>query len=325
MSTSTTTTSSAAAPWRNLFLEHIQTMSSPEFVLSTVRRVPNPSSSPSPSTDGKGGKFTYVPRARTCIFRGLWAELPVNPKNDAPLNLAGVYESDFPTFTTDCRMDKMAELWEDGDGDGGKEKGEEKFKGSGGGAMVEAIYWASGPAVQWRIRGRAYVLGPDVETSEGGRAVMAALRGRMAVIRGKQQPQQQQHGKEEEEEEEKEKGEWSFAREVTAHFGNLSPMMRGTFRNPPPGQPVDRPLDDARLGLGQKVTGLGDEVARAHFRVVVVVPDEVDRADLSDPERGRRWRYTYVGDKGLGSSSSSGSSEEKEEGEGGWKKVETWP
>ncbi|KAF3055913.1 hypothetical protein GL218_07088 [Daldinia childiae] len=274
----TSTSPPGPAPWRQLFLEHVQTMASPEFTLSTIRKTSSPSGT------------VYSPRARTCVFRGLLAGLQVNPKNDAELN-PDVYETDFPTFTTDCRMDKMAELF------GVEETGEE-LRGSGGGAPVEAVFWVGEAGTQWRVRGKAYVLGPDVEDSAEGKHVMSLLTARM---------RRKSDGKD-----------WSFTREVTAHFGNLSPLMRGSFRNPPSGTPVALPVDDDRLRLGQKVTDLNDEVARANFRVVVIVPEGVDRTDLSDPERGRRWLYTFVG----------GKSEATAPGglvEDGWEKVEVWP
>ncbi|KAI1381781.1 pyridoxamine 5'-phosphate oxidase-domain-containing protein [Hypoxylon crocopeplum] len=278
MATSTSSTI-GPAPWRKLFLEHIQAMSSPEFTLSTIRKIPSPSGT------------VYSPRARTCIFRGLFADLPVNPKNDAQLN-PDIYETDLLTFTTDCRMDKMAELF-------GAEPDSGKLKGSGGGAPLEAVFWVKETVTQWRVRGKAYVLSPDVEDSPEGKQVIATLTLRMR--------RKNSDGKE-----------WSFGREVTAHFGNLSPLMRGSFRNPPSGSPVALPVRDDRLKLGQKVTDLNDEVARDNFRVVVIVPEEIDRCDLSDPERGRRWVYTYVGGKST-PSTPGGLVED------GWEKVEVWP
>ena len=125
------------APWRGLFIEHVQGMASPEFTLATVRRVRGSS-----SAAAAGGRVTAcVPRARTCIFRGLFAELPANPKNPAERNPDGVWGSDLPTFTTDVRMDKLSELFgeevaEDGDGDGGGGV----VKGTGGGGLVEATF-----------------------------------------------------------------------------------------------------------------------------------------------------------------------------------------
>ncbi|KAI0482480.1 pyridoxamine 5'-phosphate oxidase-domain-containing protein [Xylariaceae sp. FL0804] len=270
MAASSSSTQRPVAPWRDLFLEHVGGMPSPEFVLGTVSSGSGSGSGPGTGT----GQAEPEPRARTCIFRGMWADLPVNPKNDAPKNPPGVYAgTDFPTFTTDCRMDKMTDR-------------SQLLAAPGGGAAVEAVWWAKEPATQWRVRGRAYVLGDPDEDAEGSDAARA-LRARM-VRKG-----------------EKEEGDWSFAREVTAHFGNLSPGMRGTFRNPPSGQPITLPVDDG-LALGQKVTDLQDPIARRNFRVVVMVPSEVDRCDLSDPARGRRWKYSLRGD-------------------GEWEKVEVWP
>ncbi|KAI0817283.1 pyridoxamine 5'-phosphate oxidase-domain-containing protein [Xylaria sp. FL0064] len=343
-----------AAPWRRLFLSHLESMESPEFALSTLRRASAVSHSHSGhNTRDRGGRRPssilaappYFPRVRTCIYRGLWTHLPANPKNDAPLNPEGVWESDLLTFTTDARMEKMEELWDDGfdldlrSGRRGTDPGspttakvgeelweeglarmkgkspsseeppkttrEQKLKGSGGGAAVEAAFWVREHGVQWRVRGRAYVLAPDIESSPEGREVVTLLKSRMRRLASP--PDTTGHG-----EKEKEDREWSFAREITAHFGNLGPVMRGTFRNPPPGRPVSLPVEGEGLKLGQKVTDLEDPIARANFRVVVIVPDELDQADLSDPEHPRRWIHTYVGSSGG-------------KGHGEWETVEVWP
>ncbi|OTB06343.1 hypothetical protein M426DRAFT_319075 [Hypoxylon sp. CI-4A] len=286
------------APWRKPFLDHVQSMASPEFALGTVRK-----------QDSSSSAHHYAPRVRTCIFRGLLAGLPVNPKNEASLN-PDVCDSDLLTFTTDRRMDKMAELF--GADAESESEGKLLSDGSGGGAPVEATFWAQGSSTQWRVRGKAYVLAPDVETSEEGKRVIALLTTRM---RRRKENHDDGGGNDKKGGEEQ----WSFAREITAHFGNLSPLMRGSFRNPPSGTPVAVPVNDDRLGLGQKVTDLNDEVARANFRLVVVVPDQVDRADLSDPERGRRWLYTYVGGDEVEPTKSGGLVES------GWEKVEVWP
>ncbi|KAK8042787.1 hypothetical protein PG994_013270 [Apiospora phragmitis] len=287
-------TSREPAPWRDLFVENAENMKPPEFVLSTIRRVPASSASFG-INDGHG--FCLTPRARTCIYRGMWASIPVNPKNDAELN-PDIYEADMLTFTTDVRMDKMPELWEaDAVAPGAAAiEGNGAWTGSGGGGPVEAVFWAKEPMVQWRIRGKAIVVGPDIEKSDDGRAAQKALMSRMRKKEGASDDH------------------WSFAKEVTAHFGNLSPGMRGSFRNPPPGTPVDSPVDDG-LGLGQKVTDLQDDIARKNFRVVVIIPYEVDRTDLSNPERGRRWIYRLTADQKT----------EPETVGGNWEKVELWP
>lgn len=97
-----------AAPWRSLFISHLTSMDSPEFTLGTLRRAS--AAGPRDRRSSILATPVYLPRARTCICRGLWTHLPVNPKNDAPLNPSAVWESDLLTFTTDARMDKMEEL-----------------------------------------------------------------------------------------------------------------------------------------------------------------------------------------------------------------------
>jgi len=269
----------SAAPWRETFLKHINSMSQATFVLSTLHPLPAASESTTPSP-APAVAAAVVPRARTCICRGLWASLPANDKNPAPRNPA-VWESDLPVLTTDVRMEKAGEL------------------GVGGGP-VEAVWWVEGPATQWRVRGTAWVLGPDVEGEEGVRAREAIL-GRMRRGAGEAAGE----------------AGWSWKREVTAHFGNLSPIMRGTFRSPPPGTPVAIPPEDG-FGLGQEVDDLDDEIARSNFRVVVIVPTEVDQVDLSDRSRPRRWLYTYRG-RPFQTKQPGG------EVIGDWEKVEVWP
>ncbi|KAI0390976.1 pyridoxamine 5'-phosphate oxidase-domain-containing protein [Xylariaceae sp. FL0594] len=384
---SSTSAPASAAPWRDLFLSHVGTMESPEFTLSTLRRVSSSSSSSFSSSPAAAAhrrsslvgqpffpSHYYYPRARTCIFRGLWANLPHNPKNEAVRNPKGVWESDFLTFTTDARMDKMEELWvadevsggvdlemrmlrlgsadaisppptdkvgeelweeglkrekRDKEGGGGgagggagggekrkeEKKEENKFQGSGGGGPVEAVFWPKETGTQWRVRGRAYVLAPDIETSPEGREVVALLKSRMRKL-SPPPSSSPSHSFSSSSAAESGQPTWSFTREITAHFGNLSPLMRGSFRNPPPGRPVSLPFDgDGELG--QKVTDLEDPVARRNFRVVVIVPEELDQADLSDPERPRRWIHTYLpGGKGA-----SGRGVVK----GDWETVEVWP
>ncbi|KAJ3457355.1 hypothetical protein MRS44_014496 [Fusarium solani] len=234
-----------AAPWRSAFLTHVNELDSPTFMLSTLHH---------------DSSASVTPRSRTVVFRGLWAELPANPKNKAPLN-PSLYESDLLTITTDARMEKIPELSPDGSSPAQ----------SGGGGPVEAVFWAVPSRTQWRLRGELICL---------------------ARISTTLQPHSEDSGS------------WDWAKEVTAHFGNLSPMMRGSFRNPAPGTPkTENP--GPGLGLGQKVEDLDDEVARKNFRVVVIVPEEVDRVDLSDPEEGKRWNYRLTGDS--------------------WEETELWP
>jgi pyridoxamine 5'-phosphate oxidase len=283
-----------AAPWRSAFIEHVSDMDSPTFVLSTLSVHPNHSA----GLAAPG----YTPRARTLVYRGMWASLPDNPKNSAPHN-PDVYEADLVAFTTDARMGKVPELFDSASA--GPRSEDEGYGSSGGGGPVEAVFWASKHKTQWRLAGRAYVLGPDIEgDSAAAKAVRQIVLAKMRRKDGDASP-----------------GEWSFAREITAHFGNLSPIMRGSFRNPPPGVPLSQPPEDERLKLGQSVTDLYDEVARANFRVVVVVPIEVDRVDLMDPKRGRRWRYRFFEE------GQEASTERVGQGEmvGGWDVTELWP
>ena len=84
------------------------------------------------------------------------------------------------------------------------------------GAVVEGVFWSPKTMTQWRIRGHACIIGPDID-SDAAAPVRQALNGYMRRVG--------------------ETDSWSWSRELTAHFGNLSPGMRGTFRNPPPGTP----------------------------------------------------------------------------------------
>jgi pyridoxamine 5'-phosphate oxidase len=172
---------------------------------------------------------------------------------------------------------------------------------TGGGGPVEAVWWVEESGTQWRVRGTGWVLGQDVDGEEGRKA-REVISERMR----RRDPQAQESQEE-----------WSWSREVTAHFGNLSPGMRGSFRSPPPGTPITVPPEEG-LGLGQEVDDLEDEVARRNFRVVVIVPDEVDQVEYLDPKKPRRWIYIY---RGL-------SWQAKEPGGeviGEWEKVEVWP
>lgn len=249
---------SPPAPWRADLLAHLSKPPTPLLTLSTLRPTTPPS-----------------PRARTVVFRGMWCALPPNPRNPAPRN-GPVFESDFLTLTTDARMDKAREI-APAPADG--------LVGTDGGGRFEAVFWGEEESTQWRLGGRAYLLGPDVESREP-----PAERVREVLSRGMRRVGE---------------GDFSWGREVTAHFGNLSPAMRGTFRNPPPGVAVAEGAGEG-LEVGRKVEDLHDGVARGNFRVVVLVPDEVDKVNV---ETARRWRFRDVG------------------GPGGsvWETTEVWP
>ncbi|KAI6323743.1 hypothetical protein MCOR34_001728 [Pyricularia oryzae] len=257
---SPTTTKATAAPWRADFTSHISKMPQASFVLSTL------------DADGGG------PRARTCIFRGMWGTMPSNDRNPAERNPGGVYESDMPVFTTDARMQKTGQLEAD--------------------RRAEAVWWVEETQTQWRMRGVVWQLGRQV-----GDEARAALERRMRDLTGQQQQQQG----------------WSWESEVTGHFGNLSPMMRGTFKNPAPGTPrAVEPGEGTGLGMGQKVEDLEDDVARRNFLVCVIVPDEVDRVILTK-EDPQRFVYRYIGDGQKNQEGRSGKVD------GDWEMVELWP
>lgn len=192
----------------------------------------------------------YLPRARYVVYRGMWGELPENKQNSAPRNKR-VYESDLLTITTDVRMEKVPEIFGSSQGHGDVSQSQ----GSGGGGPVEAVFWAKGALTQWRIKGEAFIVARDIEgggdESSGVRTVKSEIGGRMRVV------------------DEDGRDGWSWNRELTAHFGNLGPGMRGSFRNPVPGTPVGSKPGEG-LGLGQKVEDLEDEIARGNFRVVII-------------------------------------------------------
>lgn len=297
------TPTTGAAPWRAQLLDHISKLDSPIFTFTSLH--PGSGSSSSPT----------VPRGRTCVFRGMWASIPWNDKNAAPRN-PDVFESDCLTLTTDARMAKVPELFASGGGGGGGGGGDKTApsSSSGGGGPVEAMFWVPETGTQWRVRGHAWVLAhhdiadesdnssSSSSSSPGARAARDAISARMRRTGS--------GGGE---------GDWSWEKEVVGQFGNLSPGMRGSFKNPPPGSPRAREPGPGE-GLGQKVGDelLGDEVARRNFRVVVVVPDEVDTWDGKDPDNQRRWVYTFVGPDAKATSPGGEIIE-------GWEKVEVWP
>ncbi|KAF2834421.1 hypothetical protein M501DRAFT_1001186 [Patellaria atrata CBS 101060] len=281
---STTFRALPPCPWKSTFLAHLSNLTSPEFTLATLAQT------------SKGSPIPYLPRARTCIFRGMWAELPANAKNKANMN-PKVFESECPTFTTDVRMEKVEQLFSSSPGKDGLSQQNESAaeESSGGGGPVEAVFWISETSTQWRIKGRAWVVGPDIENEDqlqtsGVRTVKSEIGKRMRITeKGK--------GKE---------GEWSWMKELTAHFGNMSPGARGMFRQPPPGQPVSAVYDKEHQ-MGTTVEDLDDRLARKYFRVVIIRPEEVEATDLSDPNKARRRRYSF----------------EEETGE--WTNEELWP
>lgn len=91
-----------------------------------------------------------------------------------------------------------------------------QVQGSGGGGPVEAVWWVKEVGMQWRVKGEAFVVGNDIDKGkEGGSGVRTA---KSEV--GRRMRRTEQEGDE---------GEWSWGRELTGHFGNCSPGMRGSL------------------------------------------------------------------------------------------------
>ncbi|ETI23165.1 hypothetical protein G647_04962 [Cladophialophora carrionii CBS 160.54] len=287
-------TQSTVAPWKKTFQDHLDKSGGPsaEFVLATVTP--------------KG-----EPRARTCIFRGFWATLPENEHNKLPRNPA-VYESDCPTFTTDARMDKTYHVFATGKGHGDVAQSR---SGTGGGGPVEAVFWFKQTNTQWRIRGRCWLVAAD--DIEGG-TPEAQNSGTMTV---KAEVQRYMRTTTTTRREDADHQNWSWRRELENYFENLSPMMRGSFKNPPPGQPLADGKDDrAGEALGQKAGHLADEpLARKNFRVAIITPEQVEAVDLTDPANATRQIWTL--DKEHGGPGGPVPSESV----GEWNRVETWP
>lgn len=111
-------------------------------------------------------------------------------------------------------MHKIADVFASG---AGHADAEGQMQGSGGGGPVEAVWWVKETGTQWRVKGRAYVVGEDIEGADDGegssgvRTVKSEVGGRMRTV------------------DEAKAGEWSWGKELTAHFGNMSPGMRGEF------------------------------------------------------------------------------------------------
>lgn len=167
---------------------------------------------------------------------------------------AAAAASDLLTFTTDVRSGKVPDILGPGQGD---------RRASGGGGRVEAVFWLEGVRTQWRIRGDAWVLGPDVGgEAEGAEAVRSALEGRMRGV-----------------------GEgWGFEGEWEKQFAGMGRELKKGLAGPPPGE----------VSEGGEGGEFDEEKAKRNFRLVVVRPAEVECVDLTDPEISKRWIYTFV-------------------------------
>ncbi|KAJ5177541.1 FMN-binding split barrel-related protein [Penicillium coprophilum] len=234
------------------------------------------------ATVGYDAQQRPVPRLRTCGCRGFFPELELNSKGqeamDQQVEGGGnppIFESDMLSFTTDPRMEKLSQL-------------------ESSGHAVEAVFWLKDLMTQWRIKGTAYVIGdPSGEDSQEEKTSRTEIRKALRVKGGA----------------DSDVAKWTWQNAVTKYFANHSPVARGFFRNPPPGQPKSSTPSQSDLKLGQKVLDLYDPVARANFRVVVIRPEQVERLDLTDQENAKRWNWTFVdGDDGAQ-----------------WDEIEVWP
>ncbi|KAL9106633.1 MAG: hypothetical protein Q9227_008353 [Pyrenula ochraceoflavens] len=288
-------TSSTPAPWKKLFVSHLEKLgSSPEFTFATLH--PDPAGA--------------QPRVRYCIHRGFWAALPENKHNTLSKN-PQVYDSDCPIFTSDSRMEKVYELFATGKGKGSREQ---SLSGTGGGGPAEACYWVKEVMCQWRIRGKCWLLGvQDIEEQNSGTVTVKGELGR--YMRDLSQDSDNS-------EDAKNAKKWSWPLEIQNVFENLSPTMRGSFKNPWPGHAVSEGMKEGEA-LGQKAGSLMDEaeeVARKNFRVAVITPEEVECVDLTDPEKSRRWRWTLAEEVG-----GPGGDGQEVKPVGDWNEVELWP
>lgn len=171
-----------AAPWRKTFQEHLSKMASREMSLATIAH---------------NAQGQWAPRVRYVGFRAFWGEIELRPETEKQLKDANelnprIFESDLLTFTTDIRMEKAGEL-------------------AASGNVVEAAFWAKETKNQWRIRGRAFVIGAE-ENEKVEVEAREEIRKGMRLKDGKA-----------------EEGEWSWEKEVTTLFANHTPVLRGEY------------------------------------------------------------------------------------------------
>ncbi|EFR00215.1 hypothetical protein MGYG_03218 [Nannizzia gypsea CBS 118893] len=247
------------APWRPRFEDHVQVAGSPLLSLATV---------------SKGMNNNAFPRVRTCVFRGFFAGLQLhsNAMRDLKSNSGSSveegnddhasylnprkYESDLLSITTDARSEKVKHI----------------LSGDEIGGPVECLFWSPTAFAQWRIKGKAYIVGGSCsDTME---------------LKARQEIEQFLRLREDTDKP------WSWETEMTTHFANLSPGMRDTFRQALPGAPKSGPapeLQDSRKGL----IDLADPIARKNFRVVVIKPEEVEYIHDEGPGNVKNERFRW--------------------------------
>lgn len=181
----------APAPWRHVFEEHISKLEDPYFAVSTVARDPATSAA--------------VPRVRYCGFRGFFGELKLHPLAEKQLEEEdggknpSVFESDMLSFTTDVRMGKVEQLTQQSDG------------------AIEVVFWVKEAMTQWRMSGKAFIIGDAAEEKyeqDARREIQKGLRRR-----------KRRGGNDDDDDEKK----WTWEKEVTMYFANHSPIMRGMY------------------------------------------------------------------------------------------------
>ncbi|KAF3189415.1 hypothetical protein TWF788_010499 [Orbilia oligospora] len=268
-------------PWKQAFNAHVQTLACPTFAFATAAV---------PQTGG-----IAVPHVRTLAFRGFYAELPFNKYNPVSSNTG--FKSDLIAFTTDKRTEKLRDL-------GGVE-GVTASSLPTVTNIVEACFWVpsdQNPAVgkQWRIRGRCFVLPRDFDTEDKGvKETKKWLIEKISRNGGG------------------DGSDFDFAKEYKAHFGNLSPVLRGSFRNPLPGTPKE--LGDGGLAPKRPIGDdqLDEEVALSHFRVAVIEPTRIEYLDL---EGRTKTAWVPVG----GDAEKDEQLENLGKVDGAWREVELW-
>ncbi|CAI4210866.1 unnamed protein product [Parascedosporium putredinis] len=163
-----------------------------------------------------------------------------------------------PLLTTDARTDKAQEIAPDAEDSSSP-------GGTGGGGPFEVVFWIPDVMTQWRLSGRAYLLGPDIDSDEA-----AAVRVRSGLLQRMRKV---------------EDGPFSWSREVTAHFGNMSPGMRGLFETLPQDAPWQKGKEAKGLASGRRASiGVTD-----HHRHLNARCEKVGALGGRWPGRGREY------------------------------------
>ncbi|KAI5849241.1 pyridoxamine 5'-phosphate oxidase-domain-containing protein [Tricharina praecox] len=187
------------APWAPLLQSHIAHLKPCTFTLATQSTAPSPTSSLYPSP----------------IPPPLHQPPPPSPRCRTLIHRGNLCR--LPENTHNPLLHHNARVWDSDLPTFTTDARTSKVLGGDttGGQEVEACFWVAETQNQWRIRGRCFLLSEEEAVPPG--EVTDRLRKR------------EQGGGE---------GEFSWRKEVQAHFGNLAPAMRGSFANPPPGAPL---------------------------------------------------------------------------------------